>query len=100
MLVISFVKLCIGEVNSPLLGEREDMSLYYKKVDSPDMLQHDEDEYPRENGRRQSNKIGMEIKSVKSAERRPDLVDDHPDKHRSTFQYILPKFLCFQFSFN
>ncbi|KAL8113571.1 uncharacterized protein LOC141663981 isoform X1 [Apium graveolens] len=72
-----------GEVNLPSLGDREDMSLHYKKVDSLDMLEHDEDEYPRENGQRQSNKIEVETKSEKSAKRDPELVDDHPGKYRS-----------------
>ncbi|KAK1375844.1 Peptidyl-prolyl cis-trans isomerase cyp5 [Heracleum sosnowskyi] len=72
-----------GEVNLPLLGEREDMSLYYKKVDSPDLLERDEDDYPKENGQQQSNKIEMETKSEKSAQRDPDLVDYHPGKYRS-----------------
>ncbi|XP_063945861.1 uncharacterized protein LOC108213583 [Daucus carota subsp. sativus] len=31
-----------GEVNSSLLGEREDMTFRYKRVDLPDMLERNE----------------------------------------------------------
>lgn len=74
------------------------MSLHYKKVYSLDMLERDEDEYPRENGQRQSNKTEMGTKSEKSAQRDPDLVD-HPGKYRSTFDIFSVMFLCFEFSF-
>lgn len=75
------------------------MSLHYKKVDSLNMLERDEDEYPRENGQRQSNKIEVETKSEKSAQRDPELVDDRPGKYRYTFEIISLMFLCFEFSF-
>ncbi|KAK6158809.1 hypothetical protein DH2020_006123 [Rehmannia glutinosa] len=37
----------------------------------------------RENGDHQSNGIGLEMESDQSADRHPDLVDDHPSKSRS-----------------
>ncbi|KAK1370019.1 PPIase cyclophilin-type domain-containing protein [Heracleum sosnowskyi] len=64
-------------------GEREDLSLHHKNVVSPDMLEREDGEFPRENGQRKSNGIEMETKSEKSSERQPDVVDDHPGKSRS-----------------
>ncbi|KAL1829352.1 peptidyl-prolyl cis-trans isomerase CYP95 [Daucus carota subsp. sativus] len=72
-----------GEVDSSLLGEREDITFRYKKVDLPDMLECNEGKYPRENGQRQSSKIGMETKLDKRTERHPDSVDVHPGKNRN-----------------
>lgn len=69
---------------SPLPGEREDISLHRKNVDSPDMLEREEGEFPRENGERKSNGIEKETVSEKSTERQPDVVDDHPGKSRFT----------------
>ncbi|KAK8543560.1 hypothetical protein V6N13_076364 [Hibiscus sabdariffa] len=55
-----------------LHGKREEAELRVK-----------EHEAPKENGERQSNGIEKDAKSDRSAERQPDVVDDHPSKSRS-----------------
>ncbi|XP_059658106.1 peptidyl-prolyl cis-trans isomerase CYP95-like isoform X1 [Cornus florida] len=66
----------------PLIEEREVASIHHKKGEVTDMLEREEDEYPKENGERKSNGIEAETKSDGSADR-PDVVDDHPGKSRS-----------------
>lgn len=86
-----------AEFLSPLLGEREDISLHHKNVNSPDMLEREEGEFPRENGQRKSNGIDMETKYEEVAERQPDVVDDHPGKSRSLCLSLhLSSCLCFE----
>lgn len=70
---------------SPFFEDKEDDSFHHKKVDAHDMFESEEGEYPKENGERQSNGVELENRSEKSAERQPDVVDDHPGKSRSTF---------------
>ncbi|KAK2993767.1 hypothetical protein RJ640_025074 [Escallonia rubra] len=68
---------------SSLAEEKEDASLYPKKGEVSDMLEREEGEYPKENGEPQSNGIEVDNRSEKSADRQPDVVDDHPGKSRS-----------------
>ncbi|KAK3023892.1 hypothetical protein RJ639_044514 [Escallonia herrerae] len=75
-------KITAGNKSS-LAEEKEDVSLYPKKGEVSDMLEREEGEYPKENGEPQSNGIEVDNRSEKSADRQPDIVDDHPGKSRS-----------------
>ncbi|KAK6158811.1 hypothetical protein DH2020_006125 [Rehmannia glutinosa] len=68
---------------SPLVQERETSTVNHRKGEATDMSEREEGEFPRENGDHQSNGIGLEMESDQSADRHPDLVDDHPSKSRS-----------------
>lgn len=84
------ILICATEFLSPLLGEKEDISLHHKNIIP---VEREEGEFPRENGQLKSNGIEMETKSEKSSERQPDVVDDHPDKSRSTLHFFALEFL-------
>ncbi|KAK6158803.1 hypothetical protein DH2020_006117 [Rehmannia glutinosa] len=78
---------------SPLVQERETSTVNHRKGEATDMSEREEGEFPRENGDHQSNGIGLEMESDQSADRHPDLVDDHPSKSR--FVLLSFKFLFF-----
>lgn len=63
----------------------------------------EDEETPKENGERCSNGIEADVKSERSADRQPDVVDDHPGKSRFTFQsshsVVLYAYLCFQIQY-
>ncbi|GMI92851.1 hypothetical protein HRI_002954400 [Hibiscus trionum] len=70
---------------SPSVVEKE--ICHRKRVEAD--LRVKEHEGPKENGKQQSNGIEKDAKSDRSAERPPDMVDDHPNKSRS--RNISPK---------
>lgn len=82
--VIVFVQISPAGNGSPVVEDREAVSTRHKKGEVADVLEKEEGESPKENGDRRSNGI-EEVKSDRSAERQPDVVDDHPGKSRSTF---------------
>lgn len=84
-LFIPLLQLSAGGNQSPLSKEKENANLVQKKGDTVDALQQ-ESESPQENGKLRSNGMESEAKSNRSADRQPDLVDDHPSKSR--FLYL------------
>ncbi|KAL2548298.1 peptidyl-prolyl cis-trans isomerase CYP95 [Forsythia ovata] len=72
------------EVNqSPLRENQEVATVHHRKGEVADMFEREEGEFPRENGEHRINGIEGETRSDKSADRHPDVVDDHPSKSRS-----------------
>lgn len=59
--------------------------VHNKRKGEADMHEKEDGESPKENGLRQSNGIEAHSRSDRTADRQPDIVDDHPGKSRSTF---------------
>jgi len=57
--------------------------MHPKKREKLDILE--QEEFPKENGERLSNGTGSDHRSERSEVRQPDVMDDQPDKSRSTF---------------
>ncbi|CAK9162439.1 unnamed protein product [Ilex paraguariensis] len=77
-------KTAVGD-QSLLVQEKEAASSHYKNREASVMLEREEGEFSKENGEHQSNRIEVGTGSDKSADRQPDVVDDHPGKSRFTF---------------
>lgn len=68
---------------SPLDMEKNIAPNHNRRRES-NMLEND-GRSPKENGQQRSNGIEASSKSEQSADKQPDIVDDHPGKSRSTF---------------
>lgn len=86
IIAFNFSEPSIGGNQTPLIEEKEDATL----GKATEMHEREEGEYPKENGERQSNGIELENGSDRTAERQPDVVDDHPGKSRFTFHSFSP----------
>lgn len=89
LLVFNFITLCLMsslyavENMSPLDMEKNIAPNHNRRRES-NMLEND-GRSPKENGQQRSNGIEASSKSEQSADKQPDIVDDHPGKSRSTF---------------
>lgn len=88
-----FVQYSAVGNRSALPVEKEAASLRQQKRED-DMFEKEGEETLKENGEQQSNGIGADVKSDRSTDRQPDVVDDHPGKSRSTLHTSHPVILC------
>lgn len=63
-------------------AEKEAASLRYRKDEIDPSLKEHGEEISKENGVRRSNGMEADAKSNRTADRQPDVVDDHPGKSR------------------
>ncbi|XP_038711017.1 peptidyl-prolyl cis-trans isomerase CYP95-like isoform X1 [Tripterygium wilfordii] len=70
-------------VQSLVTGEEETISTRRKLRAEAGIIEKESSRSPKENGERHSNGIEADAKSNGSADREPDVVDDHPGKSRS-----------------
>ncbi|KAL3633440.1 hypothetical protein CASFOL_022202 [Castilleja foliolosa] len=69
--------------NQAPLVDRENENFNHKKGEVADMSEREEGEFARENGDHQNNNIGVRMDFDRSADKRPDVVDDTASKSRS-----------------
>jgi len=75
--------LVAAEGQSSSVVGKELPPMHPNKREKLDILE--EEELPKENGERRSNGTGANYRSERSEGRQPDVMDDQPDKSRSTF---------------
>lgn len=80
---------------SPVVEDGGAASVREKKRESIDMFEREEGEFPKENGEPQSNGIGVDNRSQRSADKQPDIVDDHPDKSRFTYDFFYASIIVY-----
>lgn len=68
-------------------GEKNVSSVHNKRREEADALDKEDGRSLKENGDHQSNGIQAVARSDRSADRQPDVVDDHPGKSRFTFNF-------------
>ncbi|KAK6912636.1 Cyclophilin-type peptidyl-prolyl cis-trans isomerase domain [Dillenia turbinata] len=65
--------------------DKEAAAGHYKNGEIPEIHGNEDGVSPKENGERRSNGFEADARSDRSADRQPDVVDDHLGKSRSTF---------------
>lgn len=73
-------------------------SVHHKKREEAEVLEK-EGASPKENGEKRSNGHGAGVKYDKSADRQPDIVDDHPGKSRSSFHSCHTSVILYAYRF-
>lgn len=76
-----------------------DASSNHHKKREQEIVLEKESAFPKENGEQRSNGLRTDPKYDKTADRQPDIVDDHPGKSRSSFDSCHTSVILYAYRF-
>lgn len=77
----------------------EDATSNHLKRREEEIVLEKESAFPKENGEQRSNGLRTDLKYDKTADRQPDIVDDHPGKSRSSFDSCHTSVILYAYGF-